>query len=90
MIVTRLLWQAGSDAYSYSLRLVDATGEKRVQRDLPILPGKQDARVALVIPRDLQLGLYALELVAYRRADGTPLVVDGRSEVSLGKVQVGQ
>lgn len=90
MLVTRFLWQAGSDAYSYSLRLVDATGEKRFQRDLPILPGKQVARIALVIPRDLQPGEYALELVAYRRADGTPLVIDGHSEITLGTVHVGQ
>lgn len=90
-ILIRLLWQAGSDAYSYSLRLVDSTGEKRAQRDLQVLSGDQVAKIGLPIPRNLPAGHYTLQLVAYRQADGIPLVTaNGQNEIQLGTLNIGK
>lgn len=90
-ILVRLLWETGSDGYSYSLRLVGPTGEKRAQRDLQVLPGNQVVKVGLSVPRDVPVGEYKLQLVAYRRADGIPLVaVNGQDEIQLGTVNIGK
>lgn len=85
------LWHAtinaGSDAYAYSLRVVDAGGSKLVQQDEPIPMGTTTFRRALNLPRDLPPGEYALQLVLYRRADGQPVTLpNGATSIDLANL----
>ncbi len=88
-IRVRLHWQAKSNAYNYSLRLVDRTGEKRLQWDAPVPSGNEMARQGLFVPRTLSPGPYTLRLVAYHRADASPLALsDGQAEIELSRLVV--
>ncbi len=85
----RLHWQAGSDTYSYSLRLVDGRGEKKIQEDAPIVAGNEIERRGLALLQDLPGGEYELRMVVYRRVDASALALpDGKSEITLGRIRV--
>ena len=84
LALARFGWNAANDAYSYSLRVTDASGEKIAQQDAPIPQGASTMRRALALPKNLAPGEYALRLVAYRRADGTPLrAPNGAQDITL-------
>lgn len=89
LALARFGWNATTDAYSYSLRVTDAAGSKIAQQDAPIPNGATTMRRALVLPKQLAPGEYTLRIVAYRRADGTPLQTpDGADDVALTKIMV--
>jgi hypothetical protein len=85
----RFGWNAVNDAYSYSLRIADASGNKIAQQDGPIPQGATTQRRALALPKSLAPGEYTLELVAYRRVDGTPLPApNGNTALTLAQITV--
>lgn len=85
----RFGWNAANDAYNYSLRVVDASGNKIAQQDAPIPQGATTQRRALPLPKQLAPGKYSLQLVAYRRADGTPLPApNGSTTLTLAEMTV--
>lgn len=85
----RFGWNAANDAYNYSLRLADATGAKIAQQDAPIPQGATTERRALALPQNLVPGKYTLQLVIYRRADGTPLPApNGSPALTLAEITV--
>lgn len=89
LALARVSWNATTDAYSSSLRVVDAAGSKIVQQDVPLPGGNTTLRRALALPKNLPPGEYALQLVAYRRSDGSPLTQpNGTQTVSLATVTV--
>lgn len=89
LALARFLWNATDGRYAYSLRLVDAAGSKLAQQDEPIPSGTNTFRRALVLPKNLAAGDYTLRLVAYLRADGSPiLAANGDSYISLAKLLV--
>jgi 4-amino-4-deoxy-L-arabinose transferase-like glycosyltransferase len=85
----RFGWNAGNDAYSYSLRVADAAGNKIAQQDASIPRGATTMRRALALPKPLAPGEYALQIVAYRRADGAPLSApNGETALTLARITV--
>ncbi len=89
LALARFAWNANSDAYAYSLRVVDPQGNKLAQQDAPISNGTSTWKRALAIPKNLSAGEYTLQLVTYRRADGSPLTApNGSQNVSLAKIIV--
>ncbi len=89
LALARFAWNANSDQFAYSLRVVDAQGNKLAQQDAPIPNGATTVRRALALPKNLAAGEYRLQLVAYRRADGSPLSApDGSPNISLAKISL--
>jgi 4-amino-4-deoxy-L-arabinose transferase-like glycosyltransferase len=89
LALARFGWNTTTDAYSYSLRVTAAAGNKIAQQDAPIPHGATTMRRALVLPKQLAPGEYTLRLVVYRRADGTPQQTpDGADDVALTKITV--
>ncbi len=89
LALARFSWSAASEAYNYSLRVVDAAGNKIAQQDAPILPDDGALRRALALPQPLAPGEYHLQIVVYRRADGTPLPApNGAAALTLAKIVV--
>lgn len=87
LALTRFAWNASDDQNAYSLRLVDAKGNKLAQQDAPIPEGATTLRRGLALPKNLRAGEYTLQLVVYRRADGSPFTLpDGSSSISLAKL----
>lgn len=79
---------AGTDAYNYSLRILDTNGNKLAQVDGPLAAGAVTLRRGLILPIPTA-GKYTLALVAYRRTDGAPLALsDGRTEIVLAQFTV--
>jgi hypothetical protein len=69
----RLLLTTPTDQYAYSLRVVNSAGEKLTQQDSALSSGNTTVRRALALPQPLAPGDSTLQLVLYRRADGSPL-----------------
>lgn len=89
LALARFGWNAANETYSYSLRVVDAAGNKIAQQDASIPSGASTQRRALALPKNLAPGAYALQIVAYRRADGTPLPApNGETALTLAKITV--
>lgn len=89
LALARFAWNATDEQYAYSLRVVDAAGNKLAQQDAPIPNGATTLRRGLALPHNLPAGEYTLQLVVYRRADGAPLnTPTGQSSVSLAKVTI--
>lgn len=85
----RLHWEAGSNAYSYSLRLIDESGQKRFQQDHIITQGNEIQRRGIFIPQDVPTGEYDFIMIAYTRSNGSPLSLpDATSQVDLARVVV--
>jgi Dolichyl-phosphate-mannose-protein mannosyltransferase len=88
-VLVRLHWEAGSNEYSYSLRIVDPAGKSRVQQDEPINSGSEIQRLGVFVPAGVPGGAYELVMIGYVRADGSPLALpDGTKELKLGRVLV--
>lgn len=88
-VLLRLHWVSTSNNYSYSLRLIDRSGEKRVQQDEPIATGNVVERLGMFVPRDTPPGDFDLILVVYLRTDATPLALpDGSKEFTLAHLTV--
>ncbi len=89
LALARFSWNATNDAYSYSLRVTDAAGNKLAQQDAPIPAGATTLQRALALPKNLAPGEYILQLVAYHRADGAPLrVSNGGAALTLAKITI--
>ena len=89
LALARFAWNAPSDAYAYSLRVVDAQGNKIAQQDAPIPNGATTFKRALALPKNLASGEYTLQLVAYRRSDALPLPLqNGSRAVTLAKITI--
>lgn len=89
LALARFAWNANRDVYAYSLRVVDAQGNKIAQQDAPIPNGASSFKRALAIPKNLAAGEYVLQLIAYHRADGSPLSApNGSHSVALAKIVV--
>lgn len=87
LALARFAWNASDDQNAYSLRLVDAAGNKLAQQDAPIPEGATTLRRGLALPKQLAAGEYTLQLVVYHRADGTAFTLpDGSSAISLAKL----
>ena len=69
--------------------VVDEAGNKIAQQDDAIPRGSTPVRRALPLPKNLAPGKYSLELVAYHRADGSPLTMpNGTPSLSLAEITV--
>lgn len=89
LALARFSWNAANDHFAYSLRVVDARGNKIAQQDAPIPNGASNVKRALVIPKNVAPGEYALQLVAYWRTDGTAIALpNGVQFISLAKISV--
>ena len=89
LALARFAWNANSDAYAYSLRVVDPQGNKLAQQDAPISNGTETLKRALALSKDLAAGEYTLQLVVYQRANGVPLTApNGSQNVALAKIIV--
>ena len=89
LALARFGWNANSDAYAYSLRMVDAQGNKLAQHDAPIQNGASTLKRALALPKNLAAGEYALQLVAYERTNGSPLTTpNGSQTITLARITV--
>ncbi len=89
LALARFAWNAANNQYAYSLRVVDSAGNKISQQDAPIPNGATTLRRALALPKNLAAGEYTLQLVAYRRADGSPLKQSsGATTISLAKISI--
>lgn len=89
LALARFGWNAASDAYSYSLRVTDASGKKIAQQDAPISNGATIMRRALTLSNALAPGEYTLRLVAYQRANGAPLKTpQGSDDMILAKITI--
>lgn len=89
LALARFMWEAANDQYAYSLRVVDEAGNKIAQQDDPIPGGTTPVRRALALPKNLAPGKYSLELVAYHRANGSPLTMpNGNQSLSLAEITV--
>ncbi len=84
LALVRLTWNAATEDYAYSLRVVDAAGSKLAQQDAPILRGTTTLKRGLALPRSLAPGEYSLQLVVYHREGGQPLTLpDGADYLIL-------
>lgn len=89
LALARFGWNASNDSYAFSLRLVNTAGSKLAQQDAPIPNGTSTLRRGLALPKNLAAGKYSLQLVAYRRADGSPLTLpNGSTSISLAEVVI--
>lgn len=85
----QLHWRARSDAYNYSIRLLDGAGATVAQQDAPIPSGVNTIRRGLPIPRDIESREYRLALIVYPRATGAPMpTLEGTADVELARVVV--
>jgi len=88
LALARFTWNARTDEYNYSLRVENGSG-KVAQQDGEIPSGMTMLRRGIALPRNVPSGEYALQLIAYRRADGKPLeLLDGATEVTLAKITI--
>ena len=82
-------WQTNSNAFAYSLRLVDANGQTVAQQDAPIYSDPPVQRRGLFIPSSAAKGAYAIRLLVYRAQDGKPVnALDGQESVQVGSLLV--
>ncbi len=88
VIPLRLHWQAKAGGLSYSLRLVDASGETRLQVDAPIIAGNEIERRGWFVPKSVKPGEYNVRLIVYHSADGSPVAAEGRTEFDLARIEV--
>jgi hypothetical protein len=88
-IRVRLHWESNSNAYSFSMRLVDRSGRKLVQQDEAVNAGNEIDRRGLYVPPEVPAGTFDFRLVVYLRANGSPIALpDGSREISLGRIIV--